>query len=459
MNVPVIQTIHNFRFLCPNGSFFCDGKVCEKCYEKNSFKDAIKNNCYRNSKIQTLVLVSMLKFHRCIGTYKKISYIFLTDFNRRKFDKLIDINSDQVFIKPNFVKEVKTIDYKEDKVFVYASRLEENKGLKLLIKYWKNLSEDYVLHIYGDGPLKEYVEGNTAANIIYMGFMGQDEIFKDLSGAMAMVFPSIWYEGFPMIIAESMALGCPVLSSNIGNVGDIVYSSGGGVVFNPYNQDSFNAAIKDIELNNMTYREAARTCYKSILNKYENLANLEDIYEKGGGIDDYTFIYAGRLDTGKGIFELIKLWKTLPAKYVLDIFGDGEAKERVSELVKTEDNIVLHGFINQEELFTRMKKSVALVTPYIWYEGFPMNIAECISMGVPVVSSNEGNAADIVSNSKAGVLFDVNNPKELRNALDDVISNRELYGNNAIEYYKNHLAEEINYSELIEIYDKTKPIK
>lgn len=459
MNVPVIQTIHNFRFLCPNGSFFCDGKVCEKCYKKNSFKDAIKNNCYRNSKIQTLVVVAMLKFHRCIGTYKKISYIFLTDFNRRKFDKLIDINSDQVFIKPNFVKEVKTIDYKEDKVFVYASRLEENKGLKLLIKYWKNLSEDYVLHIYGDGPLKEYVEGNASANIIYMGFKEQDEIFKDLSGAMAMVFPSIWYEGFPMIIAESMALGCPVLSSNIGNVGDIVYSSGGGVVFNPYNQDSFNAAIKDIELNNMTYREAARTCYKSILNKYENLANLEDIYEKGGGIDDYTFIYAGRLDTGKGIFELIKLWKTLPAKYVLDIFGDGEAKERVSELVKTEDNIVLHGFINQEELFTRMKKSVALVTPYIWYEGFPMNIAECISMGVPVVSSNEGNAADIVSNSKAGVLFDVNNPKELRNALDDVISNRELYGNNAIEYYKNHLAEEINYSELIEIYDKTKPIK
>ena len=194
MNVPVIQTIHNFRFLCPNGSFFCNGKVCEKCYEKNSFKDAIKNNCYRNSKIQTLVLVSMLKFHRCIGTYKKISYIFLTDFNRRKFDKLIDINSDQVFIKPNFVKEIKTIDCKEDKVFVYASRLEENKGLKLLIKYWKNLSEDYVLHIYGDGPLKEYVEGNASANIIYMGFKEQDEIFKDLSGAKAMVFPSIWYE-------------------------------------------------------------------------------------------------------------------------------------------------------------------------------------------------------------------------------------------------------------------------
>ena len=140
----------------------------------------------------------------------------------------------------------------------------------------------------------------------------------------------------------------------------------------------------------------------------------------------------------------------------MNIFGDGEAKEIVTELVKSEDNIVLRGFIRKKELFSRLKNSIALVTPYIWYEGFPMNIAECLSMGVPVVSSNEGNAADIVSNSEAGVLFSVNNPKELRSALDDVISNRELYGSNAIEYYKTHLAEEINYRELIEIYDKTR---
>lgn len=85
MKVPVIQTIHNFRLLCPNGSFFCDGEICEKCNETGSFRSALQNNCYRNSKIQTLVLVAMLKFHRWIGTYQKISYIFLTKFNRENF--------------------------------------------------------------------------------------------------------------------------------------------------------------------------------------------------------------------------------------------------------------------------------------------------------------------------------------------------------------------------------------
>ena len=280
MNVPTVQTVHNFRFLCPNGSFFCDGKICEKCNEKNSFRDAIKNNCYRGSKIQTLVLVAMLKFHRWIGTYNKISYIFLTDFNRRKFAKLIDIDSDRVFIKPNFVKERAAVKGDCQKKFVFASRLDENKGVKILISYWKDVPKDYVLHVYGDGPLKKFVEENTSENILYMGFKPQDEIFEDLSSAMAMIFPSIWYEGFPMIITESMALGCPVLSSDIGNGGNIVSVSGGGVVFDPYSQESFRKAIKEVEKNNSRYREAARSYYNSTLTREKNCAALEQIYER-----------------------------------------------------------------------------------------------------------------------------------------------------------------------------------
>ena len=74
--VPVVQTIHNFRFICPNGVFFRDNKTCEDCLNKG-LSCSLKHSCYRNSKIQTLVLVNMLRFHRIIGTYKKLDYIFL----------------------------------------------------------------------------------------------------------------------------------------------------------------------------------------------------------------------------------------------------------------------------------------------------------------------------------------------------------------------------------------------
>lgn len=282
--VPVVQTIHNFRFLCPGAIFYRDGRICEECREKQNFKSALKHKCYRNSKIQTLVVTLMLKIHRRLGTYSKINYIFLTDFNRQKFDKLIDINGSNVFVKPNFVKNTIEVEAKSEveKTFVFASRLEESKGIKYLLKQWLNLPKDYELHIYGDGPLEDYVkkEIKNIPNIKYLGFQKQGVIFEDMKNSMAMIFPSLWYEGYPMIIAESMAIGCPVLSSNLGNEGDIVSTAKGGVTFNPEMKNDFVNAIDEIVKNNKELRKNALLYYKDFLSKEKNYTIQNNIYEK-----------------------------------------------------------------------------------------------------------------------------------------------------------------------------------
>lgn len=283
-DIPVIQTIHNFRFLCPNGSFYCNGKVCEMCNEEWNFKNALKNKCYRGSKIQTIVLVMMLMFHRVLGTYKKISYIFLTEFNKNKFSKLIDVNSDQIFVKPNFVSEKKqNIENKINRNrFVFASRLDENKGILNLIDMWNTLPEKYELLIYGDGPLKEIIESKimNKKNIFLKGFKPQNEIFNNLSSSCAMLFPSMWYEGFPMIIAESFSVGCPVISSNIGNQKDIIDASNGGKTYDIDSENSFMEAIKDVSLNREKYSQNAIEYFFEKLTKEKNYRRLIDIYDK-----------------------------------------------------------------------------------------------------------------------------------------------------------------------------------
>lgn len=85
LKVPVVQTIHNFRLLCPCGTFYREGKICEACAACGSFRPALKHRCYRNSRVQTAVVAAMLKVHRALGTYRKINYIFLTEFNKSKF--------------------------------------------------------------------------------------------------------------------------------------------------------------------------------------------------------------------------------------------------------------------------------------------------------------------------------------------------------------------------------------
>lgn len=99
--VPVVQTVHNFRLLCPGATFYRDGHICEECVEKG-LGCAIKHSCYRGSKVQTLVCVFSTWFHRLTGVYGKLNYICLTEFNKEKLLQLNQIKPERVFVKPNF---------------------------------------------------------------------------------------------------------------------------------------------------------------------------------------------------------------------------------------------------------------------------------------------------------------------------------------------------------------------
>ncbi len=108
-NVPVVQTIHNYRLLCPNALLFRDGHVCEDCLEKG-LRCSVSHGCYRDSRLQTLVCVIGLKLHRMTGIYRRINYIALTEFGRKMILRHSQIVPERVYLKPNF-----TFDYKEDR--------------------------------------------------------------------------------------------------------------------------------------------------------------------------------------------------------------------------------------------------------------------------------------------------------------------------------------------------------
>lgn len=284
LKVPVIQTIHNFRFLCPNGLFYCDGKPCEKCREQESFAPALKNSCYRNSKIQTAVAAAMLKIHRWLGTYKKINYIFLTDFNRNKFNGLIDIHGDNVFIKPNFVPKVVVGDSNAEikTKFIYAGRLDENKGICFLLEAWSELPKEYELHIYGDGGCRKACEeaAQKFSNVYFWGFQPQQVVFENIAESAALVFPSKCYETFGLIWAESFSAGRPVVSADLGNHGDIIRTSGGGTLFEMENVKSFCDAVDRVVKENRKYSAAAKQYYIDHLAPEKNYEILRDIYDK-----------------------------------------------------------------------------------------------------------------------------------------------------------------------------------
>lgn len=251
--VPVVQTIHNFRLLCPGASFYRDGHICEECVSKG-LVCGVKHGCYRGSSIQTMVCVVSTWLHRMLGTYGKLNYICLTEFNKKKLLQLKQIREEKVFVKPNFVQPAEAvIPYEQRKdQFVYAGRLEEIKGIDLLLRAWSRLDpKEFKLVVYGTGSMeqwcREYIEKEQLSNVELKGFLDNEAVKKVIGQSKALILPTRWYEGFPMTIAEAYSVGTPVIVSDLGNAGNLVEEGKCGYKFRPDSEESLCSAVEKLK--------------------------------------------------------------------------------------------------------------------------------------------------------------------------------------------------------------------
>lgn len=282
--IPVIQTIHNFRLLCPAATFYRDGHICEDCVEKG-LQCAVKHNCYRESKLQTLACVISTKIHRMTGVYGKINYICLTEFNKEKLLQLKQIKPEKVFIKSNFVDQQRAIipAKKRKNQCVFAGRLDKLKGIDVLFEVWKKMGERAPqLIVCGTGPMEEwcrsYIEDYKIKNIKMLGFISNEQTKNIIAESRALILPTQWYEGFPMSIVEAFSVGTPVIGSDIGNVGSIIEDGITGAKFSPNNKDDISAAIIRT-LENEKNIDSTYFSYKCSYTSEINYLKMKKIYD------------------------------------------------------------------------------------------------------------------------------------------------------------------------------------
>lgn len=281
MKVPVVQTVHNFRLLCPGATFYRDGHICEDCV-KSGLWCAVKHKCYRGSRMQTLACVISSWFHRMTGIYGKINYICLTEFNKSKLLELKQIKPEKVFVKPNSVERNCSFIPEESREnqFVFAGRLDKLKGVDILFEAWKRMGDNAPkLVVCGTGPMEEwckmFIQQNDV-NIEMRGFVPNAETLKIIANSKALVLPTQWYEGFPMSIVEAFSVGTPVVCSNFGNAGSIVEDGITGFRFaNSSVEELCSAITKNRGLCATTFQ-----VYKAMYTAEVNYRTISEIYRK-----------------------------------------------------------------------------------------------------------------------------------------------------------------------------------
>jgi len=246
--VPIVQTIHNFRFLCPNGLFYTNGQICERCKMGNMLH-ALRWRCYRNSIILSALYAFAISLNRCFGTFNYISaFIVLNSFTANKLIESGITRNEKIRLIPNFLSGNLPENGPPKRFLeaIYLGRLSQEKGIHLLIEGIKRIPGLH-LRILGVGPmedeLKQLADG-AYGQIDFEGFVTGIEKNNILKNALMLVIPSVWYEQFPMTALEGMALGVPIIGPNLGGWSSIIEDGENGFLFEPENVDDLANKMK-----------------------------------------------------------------------------------------------------------------------------------------------------------------------------------------------------------------------
>jgi glycosyltransferase involved in cell wall biosynthesis len=296
----VVQTLHNFRLLCPSACFYRDGRVCEECLGKSVPWPAVKHRCYRESRAATAAVAVTLTLHHSMGTWRNgvDRFIAPTEFARGKFIEG-GLPGERIAVKPNFVDPDPGVGSGGGGYAIFVGRLSQEKGLQTLADAWELIGDKVPLKIVGDGPLADRVRDLQARvpGVEWLGRLPLQKVYDLIGGAAVLIFPSACYETFGRVAAEAFAKGTPVIASAHGAMAEVVTHGRTGLLFKP--GDPADLALRVDELLSdparlIAYRQEARREFEAHYTGARNYQQLMEVYETalaGGESKEEAYVF------------------------------------------------------------------------------------------------------------------------------------------------------------------------
>lgn len=233
-NVPVVQAVRNYRFLCINGTLYRDGNICETCVGNKYSLSGIVHKCYRDNLAASTVATSTRIIHSLLNSWQHVDlFVCLSEFMKAK---LLEggFPENKIYVKPNFVYPDPGMTTQKEDYILYVGRLQPEKGIQVLLKAMSLLSNPAIkLKIVGEGPQLPLVEEycRTHKNIEYVGKKSIADTYALIGGAKVVVVPSVWHEPFGRVVIEAYAKGTPVIGARVGGISELIESEQTGLLF------------------------------------------------------------------------------------------------------------------------------------------------------------------------------------------------------------------------------------
>ena len=297
LNVPVVQTLHNYRLLCANATLFRDGEICELCLD-GELSHALKYRCYRGSRLQTRVWRHVIERNQARQVFQQMvdRYIAPSQIVADKH-MMAGLNPEKMIILPHACDDplarldteaIINRDLHASDGAVYVGRLSPEKSLHTLIESWREI--DLPLKIIGDGPEEWRLHEMAASQdkIEFLGRLEHDRVIDQILGSAMLIFSTGCYDTFGLGIVEAMACGRPVIAHQRGGPAEIIEHEKTGLLVSPGSPCAMRQAVLRLAGDPALLNNCGQAARRRYLEKYSPAAylrSIEHLYSELAGLD------------------------------------------------------------------------------------------------------------------------------------------------------------------------------
>lgn len=288
-NIPIVMTLHDYKFICPNRILYTKNKNCSHC-QGHKYYNCLANKCILNSYAKSFIgMAEAYLNNRALKMQEKISlFIAPSRFIKNKFIEF-GFAPKKIKVVNNFIDVDRfnlNVHSKKD-YYLYFGRISQEKGIGTMIDAINKLDKKVKLKIIGAGPdyakYKDKIKELELDKYIELPGPSYGKKLKDLiAGARAIIMPSLWQENFPYTNLESMASGKAVIASRIGGMTEMIEDGVSGYLFAAGDSQELAEKIEQVE-------------------KAGDLARTEQNAKEK----------AKRLNPGRHMKEILKIYKEL----------------------------------------------------------------------------------------------------------------------------------------------------
>ena len=271
MSVPVVMTLHNYALTCPSWHHVRGGVVCQRCVGGREHWCVI-HNCRENIFESVGYALRAATSRRLRLLVDNVTlFIALTEFAKQQLLSA-GFEDKQIVVMPNGVSLPDgSADPTTGSYAGFIGRLSSEKGISTLLDAGRITG--IPIHIAGEGPERPQLSHDAPKNVEFAGQLNRTGVSAFYREARFIVVPSKWFEGFPLVIAEAMSQGLPVIASRIGGLPEIVEDGVTGFLFEPGNAEDLAIKMRSLWENPVLCQQMGRAALQKVMRKY-----TEDIY-------------------------------------------------------------------------------------------------------------------------------------------------------------------------------------